>query len=105
MAGFAGATVNNLAISTSASADLVNAVTGKIIRVTSLFIVCDSAVTVKFQSGASTDLTGALSFAANGGIALTFNEKGWFQTASGAKLNVVLGGSVGVRGALTYTVV
>ena len=90
------------AISLAASGDILALVAAKKIRVVSLFLVVTSAVTVKFQSGASSDLTGAMPFGANGGISLPYNPVGWFQTVSGEKLNMVLGSSVQVSGGLTY---
>lgn len=90
------------AISSTGSGDTVALVSSKKIRVLSLYLVVAAASTVKFQSGASTDKTGAMSFGANGGISLPFNPVGWFETASGEKLNHVLGTSVGIAGGLTY---
>jgi len=89
-------------ISTSASSDLVALVASKKIRVVSFFIVVTTAVTVKLQSGGSTDITGAMPFGANGGISLPYNPNGWFQTVSGEKLNMVLGSGVAVAGGLSY---
>jgi hypothetical protein len=97
-----GANTTFAAISTSASADLVALIASRRIRVTSLFIVVTTAVTVKFQSGGTTDITGAMPFGANGGISLPFNAAGWFQTVAGEKLNLVLGSGVAVAGGLTY---
>lgn len=90
------------AISSTGSGDTVALVSAKKIRVLSLAIVLAGASTVKFQSGASTDKTGAMSFAANGGISLPFNPAGWFETAAGEKLNHVLGSSVAIAGMLSY---
>jgi len=89
-------------ISASASADLVAAVSAKKIRVLAFFIVVTTAVTVKLQSNAATDLTGAMPFGANGGISLPYNPTGWFETGSGLKLNMVLGSGVAVAGGLSY---
>lgn len=96
-------------IDISATTDIVAAIaasggtaTPRSVRVLAYHIICDSAVTVKWQSNASTDLTGAMSFPANGGIATPFCPVGHFQSAPGEKLTIALGGSVGVRGALTY---
>lgn len=105
MSGFAGPTINFATISTSASADIVAAVTGKVIQVRAVFIVVTTAVTVKFQTGATTDITGAMPLGANGGFVLPYNEKGWFQTASGAKLNLVLGSGVATAGGLVYVTI
>lgn len=89
-------------ISASASADLVALVAAKKIRVVSFFIVVTTAVTVKLQSGATTDLTGAMPFGANGGISLPYNPSGWFETVAGEKLNMVLGAGIAVAGGLSY---
>lgn len=90
------------AISSTGSGDTLPLVSGKKIRVLSMFFVVSGATTVKFQTGATTDLTGAMSFAANNGISLPFNPTGWFETTAGAKLNHVLGSSVGIQGGFTF---
>lgn len=77
--------------------------TARKIRVLAYHFIVDGAVTAKFQSGAGgTDLTGAMSFPANGGIAAPFCAVGHFETATNTLLNLSLGGAVGVRGCLTY---
>lgn len=82
---------------------LVAAVTGKKIRVLSLFLVAAGAVTVRFESGAGgTALTGQMSMAANGVLQLPFNDRGWFETAAAALLNLELGGAVSVDGVISY---
>lgn len=90
------------AISSTGSGDTLALVASKKIRVLSMFFVVAGATTVKFQSGGATDKTGAMSFAANGGISLPFNPTGWFETAAGEKLNHVLGSAVAIAGGLTY---
>ena len=88
---------------TSGDNTLVAAVTGKKIRVLSLFLVASAAVTVRFESGAGgTALTGQMSLAANGVLSLPFNEQGHFETAAAALLNLELNGATSVDGALTY---
>ncbi len=85
---------------------LVAAVSGKKIRVMSLFAVASSAVTVAFESGASgTALTGQMNVGANGSIVMPFNPDGWFETVAAALLNMELGGGVSVDGCLTYVLV
>lgn len=77
-----------------------------IILVHQCILVASGAVTIKFQSGAGgTDLTGAMSIAANGGFVLPFSPVGWFKTAANTLLNLSLGGAVAVNGVFTYTVV
>lgn len=88
---------------TSGNNTVVAAVSGKKIRVVSMFLVCAGAVNVRFESAADgTALTGVMSFAANGGISLTQNDAGWFETTAGELLNMELGGAVQVSGGLTY---
>lgn len=98
----------SVSAASSGNNTLVAAVAGKQIVVTSYFFVCDGAVTAQFQSGAGgTALSGAMSFAANGGIVVcdSGSPDGWFATTAGQLLNLNLGGSVGVRGTLNYKLV
>jgi len=91
-------------INTSASGDttLVSAVSAKVTRVIAYTLVCDGVVAVKFTSGAAgTALTGAMSFAANGGAASAC-DRGLFQTATNTALVINLSSAVGVRGHITY---
>lgn len=89
--------------STSGDNTIVAAVTGKKIRVLSLFYMVSGVTTVRFESGASgTALTGQLEHIAQTGIVLPFNEDGWFETAAGSLLNMELSGAVSVDGALSY---
>jgi hypothetical protein len=93
-----------ISVASSGSNTLVAAVPEKKIKVLSYTLVCDGAVTVKWQS-ASTDLSGAMSFSANGGISTPVGSpsSGWLlETAINEALNLNLGGAVGVRGHLTY---
>jgi hypothetical protein len=88
---------------TSGNNTLVAAVTGKKIRVLSLFLVSAGATTVTFQSGAGgTGLTGAITTAAGTGFVLPHNPEGWFETAEGALLNAALSAAIQVSGSLTY---
>lgn len=93
-----------LKLDNAASATLLAAVSDGYYVITSIALVCDSAVTVKFQSG-STDLTGAMSFAANGGMSTGYNPEGFLKGAKNEAFKIALGGSVGVRGFLTYELV
>jgi hypothetical protein len=92
-------------INTSSSGDttlVAAAGASKVIRVIAYTLVCDAAVAVKFTSGAGgTALSGAMSFAANGGASAQC-EKGLFQTATNTALVINLSAAVGVRGHLTY---
>ena len=88
---------------TSGDNTLVAAVTGKKIRVLSLFLVASAAVTVRFESGAGgTALTGQMNLIANTGFVLDFSAVGHFETASNTLLNLELSGAVSVDGSLVY---
>jgi hypothetical protein len=94
-------------IDTAASPDtsIVAAVSGKKIRVLSLFLVNGHTAvnTVRFESAAGgTALTGQMLLAANGGIVLPHNSYGWFETIAGEALSLELAGATTVDGALTY---
>lgn len=111
-------TVNNLPItsltplraliSTSASgtSQVVAATANKKIRVLTGFLVAAAAVSVKFQSAITpTDLTGAMPFATNGGLAIPYSDLGQFETIAGEALSINLSGAVAVGGAITYVTV
>lgn len=88
---------------TSGNNTLVAAVTGKKIKVLSLYLLAAGAVTVRFEDGASgTALSGVMSVAANGGIVLPANNAAWFETTAATLLNMELGGAVQVSGGLSY---
>jgi hypothetical protein len=75
------------------------------IKVLSYLAVADAAVTVRWKSGASTNLSGAMSFAATGGCVAPPVPPGgghWLETAVNQALVLNLGGAVGVRGHLSY---
>lgn len=93
-------------VASSGDNTLVAAVSGKKIRVHSLFLISAGTVTVRFESGASgTALTGQMSLVANGGFSLPYNPEGWFETAAGSLLNAELSSAVSVDGALSYSLV
>lgn len=74
----------------------------KRIRVVSYAVVADAAATVKFSDGA--DLTGAMSFAANGGIVCPGQASSpWFSTGAGNALSIVTTGGA-VKGHFAYVV-
>lgn len=96
-------------IDASASGDnsIVAAVTGRRIRVVGYTIIASGAVTAKWRS-ASTDISGGMALAANGGAApavSVISPGGLFgvlQTEPGEALNLNLGAAVSVGGHLTY---
>ena len=95
-------------ISGASSGDntVVAAVAGKKIRVLQYTVVTVTAVTVRFESGASgVALTGVMSFGATGGTASPYVPLGLFETTEGMLLNLELGGAVQTSGHLTYVLV
>lgn len=88
---------------TSGDNELVAAVTGKKIRVVSMFYLASGTVTATFQSAAGgTAITGGLQHTAQTGAVLPLNEDGWFETIAGEALNLNLSAAISVDGALSY---
>src|SRR5688572_5523966 len=98
--------LTHVAISASDSADLVAAVTGKKIIVWRMFVrTGDATKSLKFQSGATTDLTGAMlgtsmdfHFMPAGGMLDGTAGIPIFETVAGEKLNVVASAAVAIAG-------
>ena len=98
--------VQNAAIVASASGDnsVVAAVADKKINVLAYVLVAGGAVSVKWRRG-TTDLTGALPLAANGGLVVPApGEDGecWFSTAKNEALQINLGAAIAVGGHVLY---
>lgn len=100
--------IKSAAIAASSSGDntVVAAVTGKKIRVLGYVLVANAAVNTKWKSGASTDKTGLLYNAANGGVSASVvadpGEVFWFETTSGEALVLNLSAAVAVGGHVVY---
>lgn len=95
--------LQSVAISTAASGatTLVAADSTRHINVVSFAVVASGAVTVQFTG--TGNLTGAMAFAANGGLSASAPPGGFlFQTGVNQLLAIVLGGAVQVSGFLTY---
>ena len=102
-------TIKHAAVSASTSGNntLVAAVSGKRICVIGLVLAAASAVVARLESGAGTTaLTGVMPLVANGNLSLVFPMSipgnPWVKTASGALLNLELGGAVQVSGVVVY---
>lgn len=80
---------------------LVAGVGGQTIRVFKLFLVVSAATNLTFRNGA-TDLTGAMSMAANGTIVLDFDGEPWFVTSAGSAFVLNQSGTAQVSGAIRY---
>jgi hypothetical protein len=77
---------------------------GKKLKVLQYAFVVDAAVAVKWRSAAN-DRSGAMVFAANGGISSPFVAPAaghLLETAAGEALNLNLSGAVGVRGHVAF---
>jgi hypothetical protein len=95
--------LQGVSISTAASGatTLVAADATRRINVVSFGVVASGAVTVQFTGTGA--LTGAMAFAANGGLSASAPAGGFlFQTGVNALLAIVLGTAVQVSGFLTY---
>lgn len=83
---------------------LLAAVPSRKLRVHSLYLVSSGVTTVCFQSGISGGfLSGQMNLVSNSGFVLPHNPHGWFETAAGILLNLVLSAAVSVDGSLTYS--
>lgn len=81
---------------------IVAALASKRIKVISYAFVASGSVSAKWRS-ANTDLSGAMPFAANGGVALSSTPQApLFQCAVNEALNLNLSSAVGVYGHLSY---
>lgn len=90
-----------IAASSSGDNAIVAAVVGKKIRVLSYVLMANAAVNAKWRS-ATTDKSGLLYFAANGGAVAPHTPIGHLETAVNEALNLNLSGAVAVGGHVTY---
>lgn len=88
---------------TSGDHELVAAAAGYPIVVLAYTLVVAGAVNVSFADG-NGDLTGAMPFAANGGISAPFNPAGHFATQPGEALILSLDDDVEVGGHITVQI-
>lgn len=98
--------ITHAKISLSDSGDLVAASTGYKIIVWAFHVrSADGTKTLKVQSGASTDLTGAMAGASIDADAICTGDCAIpvFETALSEKLNLVCSAAVGVAGWLSYS--
>lgn len=96
----------NIAVASSGDNTIISSVSGKKLRVVSVFALAAGDVDAYFVDGADNALCGdgsnALDLTANSGFVLDFNPVGWFETASGQSLDLNLGGAIRVAGCITY---
>lgn len=87
--------------STAADNEIVALVGGKKIRVLSLSVVCAAANTLTWKSSTAGAISGAMSFAANGGYTLS-SDYGLFETTAGEALQLGQSGATQVSGHVSY---
>jgi len=94
----------NIVVGGSGNTMLVNAVSGKRIRVVSMALIANGTGTVFIQndSTSATNLLGPMFLAANVGFVLPFHQNGWFQTGTSLLLNLSSSTINSMGGCLTY---
>jgi hypothetical protein len=98
--------LTNASVSISSSGDntVVSGTSSQTVRVYKLVLIAAGGVAVTIKDGASTSLTGAMPLAANGAMAIDFNEgEPAFVTSSGNGFVVNLSAAVAVTGFVQYT--
>jgi len=108
IASYEPTALNAVIIDAASSGDntLLAAVTGKKIRVHSLYLIAAGTVIVRFESGASgTALSGQMNLVASTGFVLPHSPTGWFETATNTLLNLELSAAISVDGGFTYSLV
>jgi len=83
--------------------EIIPAQANRSIRVISVVAISTVANNIKFLS-AGTDLSATFPLGANGGLVMSFNEHGWFQTAIGEALNINLSVATATGIQLNYIV-
>lgn len=90
-------------VASSGDNTIVSAVAGKKIRVLQYILVCGTATTVRWYSGAGgTALSGDMQFADNGGVSSAFSPVGLFETGVNTALVLNLSAANAVSGHLVY---
>lgn len=101
-AATSGLLFGSIAVAGAGDNQLVAANATKKIKVVSYVIVASAAVSAKWRSG-TTDLAGAMAFAANSGAAMAGSTQAHlFETAINQAFNVNLSGAVAVAGHFSY---
>lgn len=98
-----GKTLKSQKFSLSSTDTVITAVASKSLRVYALKLVCSAAVSVKFRSGASTDLEDLQPYLASGGYTESVTPPSFlFETVSGESLDLVISGTGTVSGRVSY---
>lgn len=86
----------------TATGNIVDGVTGRRIRVKSLWCVASAALTVDIRDGNTTVIWGPEDLAAGGQIVFDADEIGHMMTTAGNALRMNITGAGNVGGGLTY---
>lgn len=89
-------TITPISINTAGDNIIIAAVAGRRYKIVKLILVCNAAVSITLKSGANS-LTGAMPFAANGGLALD-DDVHPFELNAGEAFIITLSGNVQVSG-------
>ena len=95
---------STVAINQSASGDttLVAAVASQSTKLYAMILVCTGATAITIKDGASTSLTGAMSFGANGGFTLDMMGEPWFSGTANTAFIINSSNAVQVSGVALY---
>ncbi len=96
--------LSRAAITFSGSGDnaLVAAVAGQIVQVYRIFFVVGGTTNLTFKDGASTSLSGAMPFIANGAMVLDNSGDPWFTTTAGNAFILNSSSGVQISGTVYY---
>lgn len=98
-----GKTLKTAKFTLTATGTVVSAVASKRIKVFAIKLVVSAAISVKWRSGASTDLEELQSLAANGGYTEAVNPPAFLlASVAGESLDLVISGTGTAAGRVTY---
>lgn len=84
---------------------ILSAISGKKIKVLGYVLVSDTGTALRWESGGSTNISGNMTVAANGGVSAAPTEWGWMTTLDGESLVLNVGTASTVGGHVTYAIV
>lgn len=84
------------------SDEIIAAVGGFRQKILTYVVVCDGATTITFEDTDGTDLSGAISLAANGGISANSSVVGLMQTSVGKGVKLLKSAAVNCDGHISY---
>lgn len=98
-----GKSIKSAAFSLASTGTVVDAISGKRIKVFAVKLVVSADLTVNFRDGASTDLEGPQPYSAKGGYIENLQVPCFlFGTSAGNSLDLVISGTGTASGRVTY---